>query len=172
MQAYEARKSSYFSTPAVQLIIALNKSLELILSHGMENLFELHRVNSQRVKSHLHKLGLRLVPVNESCAANAMSAVYVPKGVQLAQLVAKMSEKGVVIAGGLVPEIATKYFRIGHMGVSVSEGAQRGDVDMLLKALDESLSECEGMWRRIKERECVVIVKKKDDECGGKVEFL
>ena len=35
MQGYEARKPAYFGTPAVNLIFALNASLELILKEGI-----------------------------------------------------------------------------------------------------------------------------------------
>jgi alanine-glyoxylate transaminase/serine-glyoxylate transaminase/serine-pyruvate transaminase len=48
-------------------------------------------------------------------------------------------KKGVVFAGGLHREIATKYIRVGHMGVSVTK---RGDVDKAIQALEEGLYEC------------------------------
>jgi len=44
MEAYEARKPAYFGTPAVNLIVALNVSLGLILKEGMEARFTRHRV--------------------------------------------------------------------------------------------------------------------------------
>ena len=46
-------------------------------------------------------------------AANAMTAAYYPEGVAAADLLNRMSSHGVVMAGGLHPEIAPKYFRIG-----------------------------------------------------------
>jgi alanine-glyoxylate transaminase/serine-glyoxylate transaminase/serine-pyruvate transaminase len=45
-----------------------------------------------------------------------------------------------VFAGGLHKEIATKYIRFGHMGVSVTDG-KRGDIERAIEALKEGLVE-------------------------------
>jgi alanine-glyoxylate transaminase/serine-glyoxylate transaminase/serine-pyruvate transaminase len=45
-----------------------------------------------------------------------MTAPYFPEGVDRSVL-AHIKEAGVILAGGLHPEIKTQYFRIGHMGV-------------------------------------------------------
>jgi len=46
-----------------------------------------------------------------------LTAVYYPHGVD-AGVLPRIAEEGVVLAGGLYPSIKTKYFRIGHMGMS------------------------------------------------------
>ena len=51
-----------------------------------------------------------------------------------------LMKKGVVFAGGLHKEIATKYVRFGHMGVSVTD-PKRDDIDRAIKALGEGLKE-------------------------------
>ena len=50
MEAYEARKPSYFGTPAVNLVMALKVSLRQILAEGMEARFHRHRIISRAVK--------------------------------------------------------------------------------------------------------------------------
>src|SRR5262249_51808486 len=60
-------------------------------------------------------LGLRGLPAREAIAANTLSAVYYPDGVD-ASLLARVRAEGIVLAGGLHPEARTKYFRVGHMG--------------------------------------------------------
>ncbi len=43
-----------------------------------------------------------------------------------------LPRKDIVVAGGLHKAIATEYFRIGHMGITVTENQTRGDLDRIL----------------------------------------
>lgn len=113
MQAYESRKPSYFATPAVQLIYALNASLKHITAEPMEVRFEKHAKASQDFKKFITDIGLKQLAVSPHGAANGMTAVYYPKGVTGPELVASMAKKGVQIAGGLHEQIAAQYFRVG-----------------------------------------------------------
>ncbi|KAI9592989.1 pyridoxal phosphate-dependent transferase [Syncephalis fuscata] len=140
MHAYEKRTGSYFGTPPVQLIMAMDVSLKIILSHGMEKIFAEHVAVSKHVKQLVQSWSLKLVPQTNEMAANAMTAVYYPEGVAAVDLLGRMANHGVVMAGGLHPEIAPKYFRIGHMGISVYE-PQRKYVETTLEALKQSLTE-------------------------------
>ena len=47
----------------------------------------------------------------------------------------------VVLAPGLHKEVKDTYFRIGHMGVTVVNDKERGDLDHLLKSLKEVLAD-------------------------------
>lgn len=141
MNAYEARKPSYFATPAVQNVFALHVSLKQIVAQGIEKRFAVHKEASLKAKQFIHDLGLKLVPTSLEHAANGMSAVYYPEGVAATDLLPKLAAHGIVAAGGLHVEIAPKYFRIGHMGISVTE-PERGHLDATLNALKSSLAEC------------------------------
>ncbi len=114
MEAYEARKASYFGTPPVNLIYALWKSLDEILGQGMEARFRRHRIISEAFKVAMTALRLKQVPALE-VAAHTMSAIYYPEGVGK-ELLGEIRERGVVVAGGLHPQIKERYFRVGHMG--------------------------------------------------------
>jgi alanine-glyoxylate transaminase/serine-glyoxylate transaminase/serine-pyruvate transaminase len=48
-----------------------------------------------------------------------MTAIYLPENVKAPDLLPNLLKKGVIFAGGLHKEIAAKYIRLGHMGVSV-----------------------------------------------------
>jgi len=48
-----------------------------------------------------------------------MTAIYLPENVTAPVLLPNLLQKGVIFAGGLHKEIAAKYIRFGHMGVSV-----------------------------------------------------
>jgi alanine-glyoxylate transaminase/serine-glyoxylate transaminase/serine-pyruvate transaminase len=115
MEAYEARRPSYYGTPPVNLIWALNVSLGQILEEGMEARFGRHRWLSEALKAGIEALGMAQVPVSPNRTATTLTAPYYPDGVD-AGVLAKISEAGVILAGGLHPEIRTRYFRIGHMG--------------------------------------------------------
>ena len=137
MQAYEARKSAYFGTPAVNLIWALEVSLRQIMAEGLAARFERHRAISRACKAGLAALGLGQVPQRPEWAAHAMSAPRYPKGISGPEFIAAVAKNGVVIAGGLHPAIKTEYFRIGHMGSVDLE-----DVLTTLAAVETSFVEC------------------------------
>ena len=115
MQKYEARQAGYFATPPVQLILALEVSLNQIAAKGMDSRFGMHIQASDKIKTACERLGLKLVPVNRRVAANTLSAIYYPDGVSPPNLLKSMTAAGVIVAGGLHPEHNTKYFRIGHV---------------------------------------------------------
>ena len=116
MEAYEARQTGYFGTPPVNLIWALNVSLGEILEEGMGARFERHRRVSRGIKAAITALGMAQVPIGDHVAASTLTAPYFPDGVDRSVL-GYIKEAGVILAGGLHPEIKARYFRIGHMGV-------------------------------------------------------
>ena len=134
MRAYEERKPSYFGTPAVNLVLALEKSLALILEEGLDKRIERHRKIGLAFRAGLKILGLDIIPVNEEVAANTLSAPYFPNGVVGSEILNKISAEGVVVAGGLLPEIKSTYFRVGHMGKTGLE-----DVVTTLTAIESAL---------------------------------
>ena len=115
MEAYEARRPSYFGTPPVNLIWALDVSLGQILAEGLEARFARHRLLSAAFKAAMVALGLRQVPVSAERAAHTLTAVYYPDGVD-SRLLGHISTAGAIVAGGLHPAIKDRYFRVGHMG--------------------------------------------------------
>ncbi|MCY1073236.1 pyridoxal-phosphate-dependent aminotransferase family protein [Archangium lansingense] len=116
MEAYEAGRPAYFATPPVNLVYALEVSLGQILREGMEERFARHRRMAQAFRAGWRALGLKLLPVSEAVTANTLSALYYPEGVDAAVL-GRAREQGVVLAGGLHPQLKTRYFRVGHMNV-------------------------------------------------------
>ncbi len=113
-EAYADGKPSYFATPAVNLIAALDVSLRQILDEGLEQRFARHARIARAFRAAWAALGLKLVPKSEALAANTLSALYLPEGVD-ATLMGRVREAGAVIAGGLHPDIRARSFRVGHM---------------------------------------------------------
>lgn len=116
MQAYESGNPSYFGTPAVNLVQALEKSLEIILAEGMDARFERHQIMAKAFREAMKAMGLKSIPINDAISAATLSAPYYPEGITGGQLLAQVNKEGVILAGGLLPEIKGDYFRIGHMG--------------------------------------------------------
>ncbi|MCE9668753.1 alanine--glyoxylate aminotransferase family protein [Myxococcus stipitatus] len=114
MEAYEAGKPAYFATPPVNLVYALDVSLGQILAEGMEARFARHRRVALAFRAAWKGLGLRLLPTSDAVASHLLSALYYPDGVD-ASFVGQVKAQGVVVAGGLHPDLKSRYFRVGHM---------------------------------------------------------
>ncbi|AWV88908.1 pyridoxal-phosphate-dependent aminotransferase family protein [Bradymonas sediminis] len=121
MQAYEARKGSYFSTPATSLVCALFASLSEITAfeasgqRGIGPRIAAHQRCADGMRAAWAALGLELF-CEPDLSANTMSALRYPDGVDGARLLAGIKARGVVVAGGLYPGRQDEYFRVGHMG--------------------------------------------------------
>jgi alanine-glyoxylate transaminase/serine-glyoxylate transaminase/serine-pyruvate transaminase len=113
-------------------------SLGQILDEGMEARFVRHRALSRACKAATRALGLKQVPLHAEMAANTMTAPYYPEGIAATDLLPRVKAAGVVLAGGLHPEIRAEYFRIGHMGPT-----NLGDVLATVGALEAGLAGCE-----------------------------
>jgi alanine-glyoxylate transaminase / serine-glyoxylate transaminase / serine-pyruvate transaminase len=137
MQAYEARKPSYFGTPPVNLIFALNVSLGQILLEGMPSRVARHIAISRACKAGITALGLEQVPLKPDYAAHTLTAPRYPQGVNGAEFLGLALQSGVTLAGGLLPAIRNEYFRIGHMGA-----ATLADVMVTISAIESALAGC------------------------------
>ena len=140
MQNYEAKKPSYFATPPTQLINALHTALTQILSGSLNERFAAHREASQRIKKTVTSYGLKQLAEKPENQANGMTAMYLPNDLKAPEILPNILKRGVIFAGGLHKEIATKYIRFGHMGVSVTD-PKRDDIEKALKVLKEGLGD-------------------------------
>ncbi len=133
-EAYEAEKPSYFATPPVNLIMALDVSLGQLLDEGMTARVERHVKTAAQMAAAWKRLGLEHLPKSEALRAHTLSALYYPAGVDAA-LVKAIGAQGVVVAGGLHPALKTKYFRVGHMGA-----VNANDVTATIGAIERALT--------------------------------
>ncbi|KAL6072743.1 alanine--glyoxylate transaminase [Balamuthia mandrillaris] len=148
MKAYEAGTPDYFATPPVNLVRALQVSLNEILDEGMENRWQAHKKAGAAIRKAVKALGLELVAANENISANTISAIKFPQAVLDAKkgptLLSIIKQKGKVeLAGGLHPDIKPTYFRIGHMGYSVTKNKEHHHLEKAIAALEIGLSDKE-----------------------------
>ena len=134
MSAYEARKPSYFGTPAVNLVAALDVSLRQILAEGMPSRFVRHLRLASAFRAGIEALGMGFVATEPEERANTLTACCYPEGVAASDLLPAIKDAGVIVAGGLHPEIKSEYFRVGHMGA-----VRLGDILATLGAIETAL---------------------------------
>ena len=82
-------------------------------------------------------LGLKMIPLDESISANTLSAPYYPESVNGGELLSYIGKEGIVVAGGLLADIKTAYFRVGHMG-----SVNHNDLIATVSAIEAGLSQC------------------------------
>jgi|GEM_PF-49677 len=144
MRAYEERRAAYFSTPPTNLVLALAAGLAEIESDGTAARIARHASAAATLRTAWKALGLRLLPVREDLAADTLSALLLPPsppegewaperpaavtaagarpqaaGSAVADapaVVARIAAHGVIVATGLLPDLRSRYFRVGHMG--------------------------------------------------------
>lgn len=146
MQSLEALKPAYFATPPTNLIYAVHTSLKTIVEGpvSLDERFELHRKGSDFMKQGIADLGLEQLVTpetrKEDGAAHTMTAVLFPAGFGAGDILPRLVQRGIVLGGGLHKDCRDKYFRIGHMGISVVDSS-RDDLQRVLNGLREVLAE-------------------------------
>ena len=132
-QAWEETDTPF--TPAISLIIGLAESLKKIQSIGLDRLIAAHKSQTQAIRNALTALGLELY-TDPACASNAVTAAYVPPGINGKELLKKLRDQhGVILAGGQ-GELAGKIIRVASMGAIGPSEIKAG-----LQALEQVLTE-------------------------------
>ena len=127
--------SKYFATPAINLVWALKKSLELVQEEGLQTRYERHKKNALALHAAFESLGFTILAEQECRAVTLTNLIY-PKGVDDALFRKTMIEEGAIIAAALA-SYAGKACRIGHMG-----NITLNDMVVLLGAIERSLKKC------------------------------
>ncbi len=100
-------------TPAINLIIALNKTLRMIKEEGLENIFKRHSLLARATREAMKAIGLEIYAQSP---ADAVTSVKLPDEIDGTELVKKLRDTyGVGIAGGQA-QLKGKIFRIAHLG--------------------------------------------------------
>lgn len=109
--------NGYFPyTPATQLLRGLRASLDLLLGEGLENVYARHNRIAEGVRRAVDAWGLKLCAKDPKWYSDTVSAVYVPDGVDSAQIVKTAFYRYNLSLGIGLNKVAGKVFRIGHLG--------------------------------------------------------
>ena len=112
-QLKSQQKNQTAYTSAVTLTMGLQHILGWVRERGLDQIFAHNRKLSAATKAAVQALGLELY--SKQYPSEVLTAVQAPAGVDGQQVVAKMREKGIWIAGGQA-QAKGKIFRIAHMG--------------------------------------------------------
>jgi pyridoxamine--pyruvate transaminase len=109
-------RTAFPYTPSVADVNGVHAALAEVLDGGLEATIAAHALAAQACRAGVSALGLELWPRSESYAANCVTAVRIPPGVDVAALLGHVRERyGVMLSGGY-GELKTKLIRLGHMG--------------------------------------------------------
>jgi aspartate aminotransferase-like enzyme len=128
------REGGFITTPAIPLIYALDRALDVILAEGMEARWARHERLVRRTAEWAASRGCSYASAPEARSIT-VSCLRPPAGVDPQAIVQGLARRGWTIGGGYGDWKATT-FRIGHMGE-----VRESDLDALLALTDEVLEE-------------------------------
>jgi aspartate aminotransferase-like enzyme len=102
-------------TPAVSTVAALDVALGLLLEEGLEHAFARHAALGRACREGAKAMGLELFSPDEERSA-VVTAILTPEDADARELVLTLRQRfGITVAGGH-GELASRLFRIGHIG--------------------------------------------------------
>lgn len=118
-------------TPAISLVMGLERGCRRILDEGLERVWERHAVLAEAVRAGVQALGLRLVA---RVPSHAVTAAFVPEAVGADAVRETLWRRyGIKLAGGQ-DALKGKIVRIGHLGAY-----EPADIVLVLAALETAL---------------------------------
>jgi len=103
------------ATPAVSVLFALDRSLEIILNYGLANWIRRHKAFADAMNFLVESAGGSVYP-KEGWRSNTIVVPLLPEGVTPAQAKALAREKWGIDVGGGAWKLKEKSIRIGTMG--------------------------------------------------------
>jgi aspartate aminotransferase-like enzyme len=130
----DAAKNSTPFTTSVNMVMALQASLEIMQREGLENIFARHLRHREATRAAVKALNLGLLAPDDAASASITSVVP-PEGLDAEKIRATIKKKFDIVMAGGQDHLNGKIFRIGHLGFV-------GDRDILtaIAALEASIS--------------------------------
>jgi aspartate aminotransferase-like enzyme len=109
-------------TPAITIICALHKGLDMIIEKGIAENYEKHAGLAQYVRERVSAMGFELFAESPS---NALTVIKMPKNMDSTPIIKKIKEEhGILFANGQA-NLRGTIIRIGHMGNYTIEKLKR-----------------------------------------------
>jgi|TARA_B110000263_G_C15250495_1_gene483841 aspartate aminotransferase-like enzyme len=132
---YYFKKGQPPFTPAIGVMYSLDKSLTLLLEETMPKVYKRHSETAKKIRSQLIEIGFEIFPVNENSASDTLTAVKVPTGISVSELINNLHKNHNVIISAGQGNLSDKIIRIGHLGL-VSEN----EIEWLINSLLQTIS--------------------------------
>src|SRR5208282_4417589 len=126
---------TYFATPAVQLMQALNQALQELDEEGLEKRWARHKSNAKRIRDGIEGTKSKLV-VEQGYRADTVTGIWTAPGAAPAIQKSLREQYGIDVARGL-GENNTKMLRVGHFG-NLTEKQAKFFVESFGRALRSS----------------------------------
>ncbi len=101
-------------TPAIALIRALNKALDILLKNGLEEVYRKHWALTCMVREGITRIGLE--PMVKENYTWGLTSVLMPKGVNGQDILNELKNRYNIVFAGGQGKLKGKIIRIGHMG--------------------------------------------------------
>ncbi len=121
-------------TPALSVLYALVAGLRLMRAEGLSNIIARHHRMGRHTRQGIRAAGLELLVADERHASNMVTAVRVPDGWAVKDLLQRLRTDHHVVLAGAQGILAGRVFRIGHLG-----HCSEADIDSVLAALRQVL---------------------------------
>lgn len=116
-------------------LAALEVSLDLLLTEGMDAVYARHAGVAASCRRALEDMGVRLFPAQEAYNSPTVTAAYIPDGWTWPKLDRALRAHGMAV-GGNYGDLAGKVFRIGHMGSQADATLVARGMDVLRHVLN------------------------------------
>ena len=127
-------KRSYHHTAPINSLYALHESLLLLKEEGIENTWQRHKNNGEKLVQELEKIGLKPFVIENERLPQLLS-IAIPEGVDEAKVRKSLLDDYSIEIGAGLGELAGKVWRIGLMGYSSNEE----NIKVLVNALKQIL---------------------------------
>lgn len=103
-------------TPAVNLFVALDTALDMILKDGLENMQTRHKKHSCALRAAIKAIGLKPFVEDENIASCAITSIFPPDGISVPDIRSTLkNDFDIVVANGQ-NDLKDKIFRMGTLG--------------------------------------------------------
>ena len=130
----EGAKRAYHHTAPINALYALHESLLILQEEGLENAWQRHQTNHERLAAGLAEQGLDLV-VAQANRLPQLNSVAIPEGVDDATIRSRLLNEFNLEIGAGLGALAGKVWRIGLMGHS----SRQENIDKCLTSLAKVL---------------------------------
>jgi aspartate aminotransferase-like enzyme len=111
----DAGRKQIPGTPSVVEMLALEAACARVLDEGLDQVIARHERAARGARAGVRALGLELWPLRDEIAANAVSVVAVPDGVDAEAVQASARELGLALVSGR-GALEGRILRLDHMG--------------------------------------------------------
>jgi alanine-glyoxylate transaminase/serine-glyoxylate transaminase/serine-pyruvate transaminase len=135
LRNYWGQGRVYHHTAPVNMTYAVREALRLVQEEGIDQVWQRHRQNAEKLWAGLTDLGLDL-HVAEEYRLAALTTVRVPEGIEAKAVTKALLQDYNIEMGNGLGELGGKVWRIGLMGYN----SQSSHVEKILAALEQVLA--------------------------------